>query len=114
MVIWKNGQIPVEQVKKNAIHGVLFKGFAGAKGCTAQKPLIKNNATQYDKADFFDLFFGKDAAYLKYATVAADTPEIIKVNKKEYKVGYVISVMKDQLRKDLEEAGIIKSLSSGF
>lgn len=60
------------------------------------------------------MFFGKDAAYLKYATVAADTPEIIKVNKKEYKVGYVISVMKDQLRKDLEEAGIIKSLSSGF
>ena len=33
---------------------------------------------------------------------------------KEYKIGIVVSVMKDQLRKDLEAAGIVKGLSSGF
>jgi GTP-sensing pleiotropic transcriptional regulator CodY len=33
---------------------------------------------------------------------------------KEYKVGVTVSVSKDQLRKDLEAAGVIKSLGSGF
>jgi len=39
--------------------------------------------------------------------------ESVKVGK-EYKIGVVVSVSKDQLRKDLEAAGIIKGLSSGF
>ena len=38
----------------------------------------------------------------------------IKISKKEYKIGVVVSVSVASLRKDLESAGIIKSLSSGF
>ena len=38
----------------------------------------------------------------------------VKVGKNEYKVGVVISVSKDLLRKDLEAAGIIKGLGAGF
>ena len=37
----------------------------------------------------------------------------IKVGK-EYKIGLIVSVRKDALRKDLEQAGIIKGLNSGF
>ena len=33
---------------------------------------------------------------------------------REYKIGVVVSVSKDALRKDLEAAGVIKGLSSGF
>ena len=33
---------------------------------------------------------------------------------KEYKIGVIVSVFKDALRQDLESAGIIKGLSSGF
>ena len=33
---------------------------------------------------------------------------------KEYKVGCVVSVRKDDLRKALEAAGIVRGLSSGF
>ena len=33
---------------------------------------------------------------------------------KEYKIGITVSVMYDQLRKELENAGMIKGLSSGF
>lgn len=115
--VWSYGKkanIPAEEAKKNAVHGVLFKGFAGAQGCTAQKAIVKDPATQNDKADFFDKFFDKENTYLKYASIISTTPEIIKVGKNEYKVGYVISISKDQLRKDLEAAGIIRSLSSGF
>lgn len=111
----KKGNIPTDDVKKNAVHGVLFKGVAGGpQGCTAQKALVRNGAVQHEKADFFETFFGKEGTYLKYASVTSSTPEVIKLGKNEYKVGYIISVSKDQLRKDIESAGIIKSLSSGF
>jgi hypothetical protein len=33
---------------------------------------------------------------------------------KEYKVGTVVSVRKDDLRKALEAAGVIRKLNSGF
>lgn len=39
--------------------------------------------------------------------------DVIKIGK-EYKVGVVISVNVAMLRKDLEDAGIIKGLSNGF
>jgi hypothetical protein len=38
---------------------------------------------------------------------------VIKIGK-EYKIGVIVSVQKDYLRKDLEAAGVIKGLSSGF
>ena len=39
--------------------------------------------------------------------------EVRKVGK-QYKVGVVVTVSKDQLRKYLEDAGVIRSLTSGF
>ena len=41
------------------------------------------------------------------------TTEMTRVGK-EYKVGVVVSVRKDDLRKALEAAGIIRGLNSGF
>lgn len=100
------------QAVKNAVHGVIFKGVAGGGGCASQKPLASSPGVQYDHADFFDRFFEEGGEYAKYASVVG-APEYIKIGK-EYKAGVVVSVSKDQLRKDLESAGIIKSLSSGF
>lgn len=110
----KKPNIPTDEMKKNAVHGVLFRGFGGVQGCTAQKAIIKNLAVQNEKADYFNTFFGNGGTFLKYASVVSATPEIIKVAKNQYKVGLIISISKDQLRKDLEAADIIKSLSSGF
>lgn len=110
----KKATIPTEIAKRNAVHGVLFKGFSGAQGCVAQKALIRDAGVQHEKADFFATFFGGEGTYLKYASVTSSSPEVIKVSKKEYKIGYILSISKDQLRKDLEAAGIIKGLSSGF
>lgn len=113
--VWSYGKkpnIPAEDMKRNAVHGVIFKGFSGDRGCTSQKPMVKSPAVMEEKADFFNSFFANGGSYLKYADIVG-TPEIIKVGK-EYKVGVVVSIAKDQLRKDLEEAGIVKGLSSGF
>lgn len=114
----KKPNVAIEQAKKNAVHGVVFKGFAGGgRGCTSQKPLANSPAIEQEKYDFFQTFFADGGKYMQYVSVtndgAVDAADRMKVGK-EYKVGVVVTVMKDQLRKDLEAAGVIKGLSSGF
>ncbi|MCH2023178.1 MAG: hypothetical protein MK207_11935 [Saprospiraceae bacterium] len=114
-------QVATEQAKKNAVHGIIFKGFAGTStvgGCTSQNALARNPNLEEEKAEFFKLFFADGGKYMKFVTFSNDgavgAGDITKISKREYKVGVVVSVKKDALRKDLENAGILKSLSSGF
>lgn len=96
------------QMKKDALHGVLFKGISGK---CSQKPLAGKAEVEYEKKDFFDKFFSASGDYEKYVIVDQNTGlEVAKVGKREYKVTKVVSVKKDMLRKDLEKAGIIKAL----
>lgn len=119
--VWSYSKKPlvaIEQAKKNAIHGIIFQGFQGGKnGCNGQKPLTSNPSLEQEKADFFKEFFADGGKYMKFVNVTNDgsiSPEDrLKVGK-EYKIGVVVSVAKDALRKDLEAAGVIKGLSSGF
>ncbi len=113
----KNPTVAINQAKKNAVHGIIFKGFTGkGAGCT-QKPLVSNPALEQEKAEFFKDFFADGGKFMKFVTVSGDgsisAEDRIKVGK-EYKIGIVVSVSKDQLRKDLEAAGIIKALGNGF
>ena len=110
----KKTKVALDQAKKNAVHAIVFQGFTGSgAGCT-QKPLTNNPALEQEKQTFFTDFFADGGKYMKFVSASGDgTPEVIKVGK-EYKVGVVVSVQKDLLRKDLEAAGIIKGLSSGF
>ena len=113
----KKPSIAVEHAKKNAVHGVIFKGFTGAQGCTGQKPLAQSPALEQEKEEFFDNFFAQGGKWMKFVNCTSDgvpaANDCIKVGK-EYKVGIIVSVAKDALRQDLEAAGIIKGLSSGF
>ena len=80
----------------------------------AQKPLASNPNIEEEKADFFGPFFEDGGKYMKYVNVSSDgdiTP--VKVGK-EYKIGVIVVILKDALRADLENAGIIRGLSSGF
>ena len=110
----KNANVASDLMKKNAVHGVLFRGFGGERGCTAQKPIAGSIATYHEKQEYFNTFFQTGGTFLKYANIMSPTPEVIKVGKKEFKVGVVVAVSKDMLRKDLEQAGVIRNLSSGF
>lgn len=106
----------IAQAKKNAIHGVIFRGFGGKNRVPGQKPLAKLNS-EIQNEKFFKTFFDEGGKYLKYATVSNDgsiaAGDLMKVGK-EYKVGVIVSVNVSELRKDLEDAGIIKELSAGF
>jgi hypothetical protein len=111
----KNKNVAMEQCKKNAVHGIIFKGFTGNDQLrTSQKPLVTNPALELEKADFFRSFFENGGKYMKFVSVSGDAVcDVVRVGK-EYKVGVIMSVNVGELRKDLEAAGIIKGLSTGF
>ena len=111
----KKATIAQTQSKKNAVHGIIFQGYAaGGQGCTSQKPLANNPALEQEKEDFFKDFFAEGGKYMKFVSMSGDNvPTVVKVGK-EYKVGVVVVVMSDNLRKDLEAASVVRGLSSGF
>ena len=106
----KKSSVSTEEFKFAAVHGVIFRGFAG-KGFGAQKPMAKPEA-QTQHADFFNVFFN-NGDYTAYAQVVNPVADRVKVGK-EYKIAATVSVSKDELRKTLEGAGVIRSLNSGF
>lgn len=96
------------QMKKDAVHGVLFRGLTGE---CVQKPLAGSAEVENENKDFFDNFFGTSGDYAKYVVEEKNMNIIAKkVSKREYKVTKVLSVKKDLLRRDLEKAGVIKAL----
>uniref|UniRef100_UPI004055C418 hypothetical protein n=1 Tax=Alistipes sp. TaxID=1872444 RepID=UPI004055C418 len=108
----RRASIAIEQCKKNAVHGVLFKGYAG-KGAT-QPPMIRDASDISTHAEFFDAFFAEGGDYQRYVSQSIlGTTQTVKVGK-DHKVGVVVSVNVRQLRRDLEQAGIIRSLAHGF
>jgi hypothetical protein len=113
----KNPKVALEQAKKNAVHGVVFKGFTGKPGVPGQKALASSPNVEQEKQEFFDDFFADNGKYMKYVSESGDgsiaAEDRLKAGK-EYKIGIVVSVNVDALRKDLEAAGVIKGLSSGF
>ena len=109
----KKASVAENQCRKNAVHGVIFKGYGGGPGCVSQRPMANQPGIEDQYKEYFDSFFSNGGEFQKYASVLEGTTETVKVGR-EYKVGVVVSVRKDDLRKALEAAGIIKSLNSGF
>ena len=115
----KNVETATEQAKKNAVHGIIFKGFPNKGRVQGQKPLARNANLYEENEDFFKEFFKRGGGdYMKFVTLANNgqiaAGDRIKISKKEYKIGVVVSVNIAELRKYLETKGIIKGLSDGF
>ena len=113
----KKPDVATEQSKKNAVHGIIFQGFTGTATVPGQKPLTNNPNLEQEKEDYFKPFFADGGKYMKFVSMSTDgavaAEDRMKIGK-EYKVGVIVSVNVAALRKDLEAAGIIKSLNSGF
>ncbi len=115
----KNPKHAISSSMRNAVHGIIFKGYAGGgQGCTSFQPLINDPSVEAEHKAFFEEFFAEGGEYLKYVSAATDgnigPGDRLKISKREYKIGAVVTVMSDQLRKRLEKENIIKSLTSGF
>lgn len=105
------GEATTEQIKYAAVHGVLFRGFSG-KGFANQKALARPEIEK-QKADFFNAFWS-NGDYLQFASIINAVADRMKISGKEYKIGAIVSVSKESLRKTLESSGIIRGLNSGF
>lgn len=108
----KKANVAEEQCRKNAVHGVIFKGFAGGNGCIGQRAMTEAGA-ELQFESYFKSFFAEGGEFQKYASVIPGTTVTEKIGK-EYRVGMTVTVRKDDLRRALEEAGIVKKLNSGF
>jgi hypothetical protein len=109
----KSAKFTSNELKYYAVHGVIFKGYAGKSGVCGSQRAMATPALEHERADYFDAFFNNDKAYNRYATEVNGSVERVKVGK-EYKYGMIVSVNKDALRKDLESAGVLRGLSGGF
>lgn len=117
--IWsfsKDPKIAQRQAPKNAVHGIIFRGAPGNKTTRVTQilPLVTDSSVESKNADFFDAFFADGGDFMRYVTVTSGVNDIQKIEKKMYKVGVVVTVQYDALRKMLEEKGIVRKLNSGF
>lgn len=113
----KSPEVAIEQAKKNAVHGIVFRGFAGKSGVEGKPPLVSSPDLEIEKSDFFNPFFEDGGKYLKFVSLTNDgavaAEDRFRIGK-EFKIGVLISVNVGELRKDLEAAGIIRALNAGF
>ena len=109
----KKGDISEALLKRCAVHGVLFRGYGPGQGCTSQRPMA-DSQTESKNKKYFASFFAPDGMSENYAMFVEGSMQTARQGKKTYIVTGIVSVAKDLLRKDLEAAGKLKSLSSGF
>lgn len=101
-----------QDLKRAAVHGVVFRGCSGnASG--ARQPAMAAPTAESDNAAFCEAFFATDGPCQNYATIVGGSYDRVKTQK-GYKCGAILQVDKTALRKELEKAGVVRSLSSGF
>lgn len=113
----KKANVAIEEAKRNAVHTVIFRGFAGKQGVPGQKPLASSPSIEQENKAYFDEFFKDGGKYLNYVSISGDgvvrAEDRLRVGKL-YKVGVIVSVNVAQLRKELEKDKIIKPLGGIF
>lgn len=111
----KQGYADLNQIKLNAIEGILFRGLSGG-GCVTQKPLLTISKSEALNNPAVKAIYDKSKGFNKYITGVENLG--IKqeyAGKKPVSVSkYRVSVNKELLRADLTKSGAIKSLSNGF
>lgn len=119
--VWSTSKKPnvaAEQAKKNAVHGVIFKGVPAVDRTPGKSPLVTDISIMQSNSAFFDKFFADGGEYMRFVTLTnngmLDSGDVIKISKKEYKVGVQVTVQHDELRKYLESAGVVRKLGGGF
>ncbi len=110
----KKKDIAKINAKKNAVAACLFKGAVGTRNKVV-KPIVPNPRTADKHEAYFDNFFKTGGNYLQYVGITNDATgrDIVKM-KKGYKVGVIVSVNYDALRKEMEREGVVKKLSNAI
>ena len=112
----RRGDITSDINLKNAIHGLLFKGLGAADvGYQGEFPALVPEGYESHR-EYFDLFFdsGEYQQFIQLTSKGAmQAGDVVKVGK-EYKVGMLVQVNVNALRKRLEKDGIIQGVKGIF
>lgn len=99
--------------KKAAIEVCVFRGLPATSTVSAT-PALCSLSDEQKHAAFFEEFFAPGGQYLRYVNVtSSENPSKEKV-KGGFKFGLEVQVLYNNLRNDLQDAGVIRSLGSGF
>ncbi|NJO92516.1 MAG: hypothetical protein HC831_28765 [Chloroflexia bacterium] len=95
----KKAELAKIEAKKNAVAACLFKGAVGDREKVV-KPIVADPREADSHEAYFDKFFETGGQYLQYVGITNDATgkDIVKMQK-GYKVGVVVSVNYDELRK---------------
>jgi hypothetical protein len=106
----KNEKEGIELGKVNAIRAILFKGIPNAN---YQKPMVPEVGAEEKYKSYFNEFLKPGGKYLKFIALTNNNLDVFKSTEQQ-KVGITVTIQKDNLRKELEAANIIKPLNYGF
>lgn len=103
--------------KRSAVAAALFKDVPGRSGVEGSPAICTDSDAAEAHTDYFDSFFDYAGAWQNYVNLTSDaTPagkDRLKM-KDGYKVGVVVQLLYDNLRKDMEKAKIVKAMDSLF
>lgn len=113
----QNTEEAITQAPKNAIHGIIYKGFEGVDRLKGQSALVSGTLSP-EKQGVINQLLSENGGYRKYVNMVGEGAiapgDRIKVDRNKYKIGVTVSVNVNELRKFLEAEGVIKSLNDNF
>lgn len=108
----KRTEVAVNQARKNAVHGILFKGYGGMAGVPGRAPLIKDPAFPVNQRGFMETFFKDGGDYARFVGQMSEDIRNTDMGK-ENKIEVVVTVLVDELRRYMESLGHINP-NAGF
>lgn len=104
------------QAMQDAVAACIFTGVEGNENAGKVPALTAGRSVYEEHKDFFDKFFtkGEFLNYVKNSNTGYPTGENNRAVSGGRKVGLFVVVMYDNLRKRLEDEGIVKKLDSYF
>lgn len=114
-VIQPKPNVDVEDnIRRAAIHGVLFKGVSSSEQCAGYRPIVTKGGIEQEYSSFFSSFFKNKSKIASYANIVEGSLQVMKITKKNYRISAIVSVKKDNLRNMLESNKIIEGLKDLF
>lgn len=114
----RNVEDAIQAAKRNAVAACIFSGIPAGPGVGRTPAIVRDPQAHEKHADYFEAFFEIGGRYLMFISMSTEDPpsgrDRLRIERNYYKVGIYAQVMYDNLRRELENAGIARRLDHGF
>lgn len=108
----KNRADALEQARKEALNAVLFVGIRNGKPDCDTRPILNAPNIRENKADYFNTFFKDGGKYKNFVSKKDESfgkKERAKGRDGEVMFGFIIRVMRSELKKQMITDGILNN-----